>query len=97
MNLEKKICKPHNCFPKMISHTKFHPNWTMGKCSKLGRKLEMVLTDVENQRYSKKTSTLRLSNFSSKRNFDKGFGISFVITMDISSHTESEQPRIAGK
>ena len=37
------------------------------------------------------------SYFFSKRNFDTGFGISFVGTLDISSNTQSGQPRVAGK
>ena len=52
---------------------------------------------MENPRYSLKTSSLRLHNFFSKRNFETEFEISFVGTMDISSYTQSEQPRVAGK
>ena len=33
----------------------------------------------------------------SKRNIDTGFEISFVGTVDISTYTQSEQPRVAGK
>ena len=32
-NFEIK-CKLHKCHPKMNLHRKFHPNRTMGKCSK---------------------------------------------------------------
>ena len=52
---------------------------------------------MENPRYSLKTPSLGLRNFFSKRNFDTGFEISFVGTIDISSYTQSKQPRIAGK
>ena len=38
-----------------------------------------------------------LCNFFPKRNFDTGFQIIFVGTMDISSYTNSGQPRVAGK
>ena len=54
-------------------------------------------TDVENTRYSLKTPNLRLNNFLSKRNFDTGFEISFVGTMDISLYTKSEQPKVERK
>ena len=36
-------------------------------------------------------------NFFSKRNFDMVLGISSVGIPEISPHTKSEQPRIAGK
>ena len=36
-----KKCKNHKCHPKMNPCWKFHPNRTMGKCLKLGGKLEM--------------------------------------------------------
>ena len=52
---------------------------------------------MENPHYSLKMPSLRLCNFFSKRNFDTGFKISFVGTMVISSYTQSEQPRLAGK
>ena len=32
-----------------------------------------------------------------KRNFNRGFELSFVGTMEISPDTKSEQPRVAGK
>ena len=52
---------------------------------------------MENLRYSLKTPSLRLRKFLSKRNFDTGFEISFVGTMDISPYTQSELPRVSGK
>ena len=83
--LDRK-CKRHKHNPIMNTCRKFHPNLTMGKRSKIGGKLEMDdLTDVENPHFSLKTPSLRLGNFFSKRNFDTGFEISFVGTMDISS------------
>ena len=54
-------------------------------------------TDVEKGFYSLKTPSLRFCNFFSKRNFDTGFEISFVGTLDISSYTKSEPLRVAGK
>ena len=41
--------------------------------------------------------SLRLRNLFSKRNFDTEFEISFVGTINISSHTQSEQLRVAAK
>ena len=41
--------------------------------------------------------SLRLRNLFSMRNFDTEFEISFVGTMNISSYTKSEQPRVAEK
>ena len=64
---------------------------------KIGDGLTYLPTDVENPRYSPKTSSLRFRNFFSKRNFDIEFEISFVGTMDISLYTQSEQRRVAGK
>ena len=44
-----------------------------------------------------KTTNLRLRNLFSKRNFDTGFQINFVSTMDISPYTQSNQRKIAEK
>ena len=68
-----------------------------GKVFKIrGNLMKELLSDRENPRYSLKTPSLKLCNFFSKRNFDTGFEISFVGTMDISSYTQYEQPRVAG-
>ena len=61
---------------------------------KIGDKIEDGLTDP---RYSLNTPSLRLRNFFSMRDFGTEFKIRFVGTMDISSYTKSEQPRVAGK
>ena len=39
--LLKKKYKQHKCHPKINLSSMFHPNQTMGNCSKLGGKLEM--------------------------------------------------------
>ena len=67
----------------------------MGKCSKLGEKLEIhdLLTDVENPRYSLKRLSLRLLNLFYKMNFNTGFEISSVGILNISPYTKFEQPR----
>ena len=64
---------------------------------KIRGKFGNVLTDVENPLYNQKTQTLKLRYYFTKRNFDTESKISFVGTMDISSYTQSEQPRVAGK
>ena len=56
----------------------------MGKCSKSEKKLP-------------KNAVFETSELFSKTKFNSWFGISFVGTMDISSYTQSERPRIAGK
>ena len=50
-----------------------------------------------NPRYSLKTPSLRLCNLFYKMNFDTGLEIRFVSTMNISSYTQYEQPRVAEK
>ena len=50
----------------MNQERKFHENFEMGNCSKLGGKLEMDTNgqiDVENPRYNLKTPSLTLRNF----------------------------------
>ena len=72
----------------------------MRKGSKIEGRLRNVtnwLTNVEKPRYTRKWLCLRLRNFFSKRIFDTRFDIGSVDISEISQHTKSEQPRVAGK
>ena len=53
-------------------------------------------TDVGKPRWTRKWPSLRLCNFFSRRNFDRGFEISSVGILDISPYPKSEQHRVAG-
>ena len=44
-----------------------------------------------------KITKFELRNLFSRKNFNRGFEISFDSTMNISMYTQSEQPMVAGK
>ena len=84
-NFEEKNANVTNAIQKWIYVASFTQIGQWESVQNRGKKLGMDrLTDVENQRYILQTPSLRLHNFFSKRNFDTGFEISFVGTMDIS-------------
>ena len=67
-----------------------------GRGGNFGLKMQ-TLTKVENSRHNLKTPSLKHCFFYFQEEFDTGLELNFVGTMDTSTYTQFQQPKIAEK